>query len=130
MLTCAFCGKSQREVAQLIAGPKAHICDACVSLCLDIIDERREGSASGGEGGPQAGAQGESSQVCAQHFCTLFGYIAAERDVLDQLISDISEMLTGQRVTHNLEALVSRTGNIFSSRAESYESRFPDAGDA
>ncbi len=45
-LTCSFCGKSQREVKKLIAGPTVYICDECVSLCNDIIDEelQRENS--------------------------------------------------------------------------------------
>ena len=38
-LSCSFCGKSQREVKKLIAGPTVYICDECVSLCNDIIDE-------------------------------------------------------------------------------------------
>ena len=36
-LFCSFCGKSQHEVSKLIAGPSVFICDACVSLCDDII---------------------------------------------------------------------------------------------
>ena len=38
-LYCSFCGKSQREVRKLIAGPTVFICDECVELCLDIIGE-------------------------------------------------------------------------------------------
>ena len=38
-LTCSFCGKSQREVRKLIAGPTVYICDECIRLCTDIIDE-------------------------------------------------------------------------------------------
>ena len=38
-LCCSFCGKSQHEVATLIAGPASHICNECVALCTDIIDE-------------------------------------------------------------------------------------------
>jgi len=37
---CSFCGKPQKKVRNLIAGPNVFICDACVSLCLDILDER------------------------------------------------------------------------------------------
>jgi hypothetical protein len=37
-LYCSFCGKSQHEVRKLIAGPTVFICDECVSLCDDIID--------------------------------------------------------------------------------------------
>ena len=38
-LSCSFCGKSQREVRKLIAGPTVYICDECIRLCRDIIDE-------------------------------------------------------------------------------------------
>ena len=38
-LTCSFCGKSQREVRKLIAGPTVYICDECIRLCTDIIEE-------------------------------------------------------------------------------------------
>lgn len=38
-LCCSFCGKSQREVKKLIAGPTVYICDECIDLCNDIIAE-------------------------------------------------------------------------------------------
>ncbi len=38
-LSCSFCGKSQREVCKLIAGPAVHICDECVQICKDVVDE-------------------------------------------------------------------------------------------
>ena len=41
-LYCSFCGKSQREVRKLIAGPTVFICDECVELCLDIIGEENK----------------------------------------------------------------------------------------
>jgi ATP-dependent Clp protease ATP-binding subunit ClpX len=41
-LTCSFCGKSQREVKKLIAGPSVYICDECISLCNDIIAEESQ----------------------------------------------------------------------------------------
>jgi len=37
-LRCSFCGKSEREVAKLMAGPKVHICDACVGVCNRILE--------------------------------------------------------------------------------------------
>ena len=50
-LSCSFCGKSQKEVRKLIAGPTVYICDECIELCNDIIaeeygqeDTSREGS--------------------------------------------------------------------------------------
>ena len=39
MLDCSFCGKNQREVRKLIAGPNVLICDECLKLCNDIIAE-------------------------------------------------------------------------------------------
>ncbi len=41
-LTCSFCGKSQKDVRKLIAGPSVYICDECVELCNDIITEEWE----------------------------------------------------------------------------------------
>lgn len=38
-LKCSFCGKSQRQVRKLIAGPGVYICDECIDLCNEIIDE-------------------------------------------------------------------------------------------
>ena len=39
---CSFCGLSQNEVEQLIAGPTVFICDQCVDLCTTIVAEKRE----------------------------------------------------------------------------------------
>ena len=41
-LCCSFCGKSQKEVKKLIAGPGVYICDECIDLCNDIITEEKE----------------------------------------------------------------------------------------
>ena len=50
-LSCSFCGKSQREVTKLIAGPTVYICNECIELCNDIIAE---------EYGEEEGAQATS----------------------------------------------------------------------
>ncbi|MFZ9749329.1 MAG: ATP-dependent Clp protease ATP-binding subunit ClpX, partial [Vulcanococcus sp.] len=53
-LKCSFCGKSQDQVRKLIAGPGVYICDECIDLCNEILDEELvEGHGSGG-GGRQA----------------------------------------------------------------------------
>ena len=44
VLYCSFCGKSQHEVRKLIAGPTVFICDECVELCMDIIQEENKDS--------------------------------------------------------------------------------------
>jgi ATP-dependent Clp protease ATP-binding subunit ClpX len=41
-LFCSFCGKSQKEVNKLIAGPAVYICDECIQLCSEIIEEESE----------------------------------------------------------------------------------------
>jgi len=41
-LFCSFCGKNQKEVTKLIAGPAVYICDECIQLCSEIIDEESE----------------------------------------------------------------------------------------
>ena len=38
-LKCSFCGKTQEQVRRLIAGPGVYICDECIELCFDIIEE-------------------------------------------------------------------------------------------
>jgi ATP-dependent Clp protease ATP-binding subunit ClpX len=44
-LYCSFCGKSQHDVRKLIAGPTVFICDECIALCKDIIQEDKKSSA-------------------------------------------------------------------------------------
>ena len=39
LLKCSFCGKSQKQVKKLIAGPSVYICDECIDLCNEIIEE-------------------------------------------------------------------------------------------
>ena len=39
LLKCSFCGKTQRHVKKLIAGPGVYICDECIELCNEIIAE-------------------------------------------------------------------------------------------
>jgi len=41
-LFCSFCGKNQKEVTKLIAGPAVYICDECIQLCSEIIEEESD----------------------------------------------------------------------------------------
>ena len=38
-LKCSFCGKTQEQVRRLVAGPGVYICDECIELCREIIEE-------------------------------------------------------------------------------------------
>lgn len=68
-LTCSFCGKSQREVKKLIAGPSVYICDECIDLCNDIIREEVQkggpGAAAAQGVGPNGGALPKPSEISA-----------------------------------------------------------------
>ncbi len=46
-LFCSFCGKNQTEVKKLIAGPAVYICDECIQLCSEIIEEEGEKTSAG-----------------------------------------------------------------------------------
>jgi ATP-dependent Clp protease ATP-binding subunit ClpX len=46
LLKCSFCGKSQKQVKKLIAGPGVYICDECIDLCNEIIEEELSDGAS------------------------------------------------------------------------------------
>jgi hypothetical protein len=48
LLKCSFCGKSQKQVKKLIAGPGVYICDECIDLCNEIIEEELNESAEVG----------------------------------------------------------------------------------
>ena len=52
-LKCSFCGKSQDQVRKLIAGPGVYICDECIDLCNEILDEELVDS----QGNPRPGAE-------------------------------------------------------------------------
>ncbi|NBV58979.1 MAG: ATP-dependent protease ATP-binding subunit ClpX, partial [Synechococcaceae bacterium WB4_2_0811] len=47
-LKCSFCGKSQEQVRKLIAGPGVYICDECIDLCNEILDEELVEAQGGG----------------------------------------------------------------------------------
>ena len=67
LLKCSFCGKSQKQVKKLIAGPGVYICDECVDQCEEIIEEElaeaaeltHVRSASSGPAGPLTPAERE-----------------------------------------------------------------------
>ena len=42
-MKCSFCGKAQDQVRKLVAGPGVYICDECIELCNEIIEEEFSG---------------------------------------------------------------------------------------
>ena len=41
-IACKFCGKSRQQVKSMISGPKVYICDECIELCNEILEEERQ----------------------------------------------------------------------------------------
>jgi len=46
ILYCSFCSKSQQKVKRLIAGPKVFICNECVDICVEIINDDKKDEAT------------------------------------------------------------------------------------
>lgn len=66
-LRCSFCGKSSEQVRKLIAGPGVYICDECVELCNEILDEELLNSSSSTSIQPPSSEEGESQPTHATH---------------------------------------------------------------
>ncbi len=45
---CSFCGKLQSQVKKLIAGPDVYICNECIGICVEIIDDDKQAEAASG----------------------------------------------------------------------------------
>ena len=79
LLKCSFCGKSQKQVQQLIAGPAVYICDECVELCNEIIEERMA------ESGEAPTAEGFSLPKPREIFAFLEEYVVGQRSAKQSL---------------------------------------------
>ncbi len=60
-LKCSFCGKSQEQVRKLIAGPGVYICDECIDLCNEILDEELLDNQSSSRTNPEEHRKGSNS---------------------------------------------------------------------
>ena len=75
-LFCSFCGKNQKEVTKLIAGPAVYICDECIQLCSEIIEEESE----------QGGGQPEGHLVPKEIKAMLDEYVI-EQDLAKKILA-------------------------------------------
>ncbi len=80
-LRCSFCHKTQADVRKLIAGPEVFICDECVEVCVDIIedDARLQAGSSSGEQRPKRVARASMNNAA---LCSLCGIEAAHDELL------------------------------------------------
>jgi len=126
-LYCSFCGKSQFEVAKLIAGPNSLICDVCVGLCTDIIEHGAvlallaEDEAAGGEaaGYPKLSAyfEARSAEEFAAYLAKVERELVRMREGLDAFNEAIAARAAGQPVKPTFknrtdEELVAQAGRM------------------
>ena len=62
-LKCSFCGKSQDQVRKLIAGPGVYICDECIDLCNEILDEELIDAQGSARQGAEPTRKGTATQT-------------------------------------------------------------------
>ncbi len=70
-LKCSFCGKTQEQVRKLVAGPGVYICDECIELCNEIIEEELSGA-------PQSPAKAKSVPKPREIYETLCQYVIGQ----------------------------------------------------
>ncbi|MEA5508745.1 ATP-dependent protease ATP-binding subunit ClpX [Crocosphaera sp. UHCC 0190] len=83
-LKCSFCGKSQEQVRKLIAGPGVYICDECVELCNEILDEELMEAPSPMSAAPSHGEEGRPKRRPSKERLS-FNQIPKPREIKDYL---------------------------------------------
>jgi ATP-dependent Clp protease ATP-binding subunit ClpX len=107
-LTCSFCGKSQREVKKLIAGPSVYICDECIDLCNDII--REEGQKAPGGAAIAGGAPGSNLPKPAEIKAHLDDYVIGQERA--KRILSVAVYNHYKRINHQSSLKKGDKGNV------------------
>jgi ATP-dependent Clp protease ATP-binding subunit ClpX len=84
-LKCSFCGKSQEQVRKLIAGPGVYICDECVELCNEILDEELMDNTAPASAQPPARPQEQPTKRRARTNGISFNEIPKPREIKNYL---------------------------------------------
>ena len=87
-MACSFCGKGKDDVKKLVAGPGVYICDECIDLCVEIIDEESDGPA--GVRGPELPIDEAVDRMVALH---------ASREQVDREVASSVRALRNRGVT-------------------------------
>jgi len=86
-LSCSFCTKSKDHVAKLIAGPGIYICDECIGLCNEILDEDKSQSLA------------DWSALSTDELMERMVVVAKSRDRVDKVVGGVVKMLRARDVT-------------------------------
>jgi hypothetical protein len=80
-LRCSFCHKSQRDVKKLIAGPAAFICDECIDVCNEILDDGGIPAGRGPKAGSRAAVRADEYMGMARDLAGAGNFVGAAREV-------------------------------------------------
>jgi hypothetical protein len=97
-LRCSFCGKSAAEVQKLVAGPGVHICDACVTLCVEWI----ESDSPTAPRAPYLRASAEAAALTGRPTDDVLGLLESRSKAAkgaDQDVKDVVAFLRGRGVS-------------------------------
>jgi len=102
-LKCSFCGKTQDQVKKLIAGPEVYICDECVELCNEILDEEFLESKEKESGGSEGSAEKSEKAIPKPHEIKeyLDQYIVGQDDA--KKVLSVAVYNHYKRLRHNKE---------------------------
>ena len=103
-LQCSFCGKTQDQVKKLIAGPEVYICDECVELCNEILDEEFLESKDKKEEGAEVSKQDELKDIPKPHEIKAYldQYIIGQNDA--KKVLSVAVYNHYKRLAHNATA--------------------------
>ena len=90
LLKCSFCGKSQKQVKKLIAGPGVYICDECIDLCNEIIEE--EFSATEEITFTELPVKGEELKETQRKLRAIPGLVAQAKTNLTEVAADYADL--------------------------------------
>ena len=81
VLRCSFCNQGQSDVKKLIAGPSVYICDECVDICNDILEESGIPAGRGGKAGLRAVNVAQTYRTMAADLARAGNYHGAAREL-------------------------------------------------
>src|SRR5687768_7868994 len=108
VLRCSFCNKSQRDVKKLIAGPAVYICDECIDVCNEILDEDGIAAGRGSKAGARAATRAAEYVQIATDLASKANFVGAARELRNAALEAMrgAALVEGQAATQWSETRV------------------------